>query len=48
VHEALHGGLHRAQQQCRRLHAHHRQRATGLVQLLARNAQCSGIERRQV
>ena len=48
LHKLLYSRLHRPQHQGRRAHAHHLQCTAGLVQLLARNAQWSGIQCRQV
>ena len=48
LHELLHCRFHGAQNQRRRGHADHLQGTAGLVQLLARYAQCGNIQRRQV
>ena len=48
LHIPLDSRLHRPQDQGGRSHAHHLQRTTGLVQLLARHAQGTGIQRRQI
>ncbi len=48
LNEALHGGFHGPQHQRRRSHAHHFERAAGLVQLLACDAQRTRIQRSQV
>ena len=48
LHVALHGSFHRAQQKRRLRLPDHVERATGLVQLLARDAQRTRVQRRQV
>ena len=48
LHKLLHRRFHGPQHQRRRTHAHHFQRAAGLVQLLARNAQGASVQRRQI
>ncbi|MFD2301333.1 hypothetical protein ACFSPA_21750 [Paracidovorax citrulli] len=48
MHEFLHRRFHGAQHEGRRAHAHHLQRAAGLVQLLARDAQRPGVQRGEI
>ncbi len=48
LHELLHGRFHGPQHQSGRAHADHFQRTAGLVQLLARDAQGTGVQRSQV
>ena len=48
LHKALRHGFHGAQHARRRTQTHHLKRAFGLMQLLARDAQMAGVERRNV